>query len=209
MRTPLAILAALALSACVGATPGAFEDVAEGPALTLHLPGAAPARCDALVLYGIGGATFSPVYAGVADLKRMGCRVTERESKALGTYDDQGEFNVVIGHSLGGLQALRSPPGPRLIFTLDPASIALGMSCPKQAWCTNYFNPLDGINIIGAVSGADNVDCAVPGNCGLLDMIPVIAHVGIAGSNSIWRDIEARIKARSDEARELGTALGF
>lgn len=190
----VALIAALACASCATAsmvTPPMHE----------LAPGAGETAC---LVRGLGGPLTSYVEAGRGALEALGFRVVVNDMTVSPTALEP--CGVVIAHSAGAVPALATT-GPRMIFIIDGFATLL-QRCPADATCTNFYNPGD---LLGeTLAGAENINCFV--SCGVLDKLPVLAHMTMPASSEIWRTITAQIAGHAiaiqgDHARPSEVAL--
>lgn len=171
----IALIAALACASCSTAsivTPSMHE----------LAPGAGETAC---LVRGLGGPLTSYVEAGRGALESLGFRVVINDMTVSPTALEP--CGVVIAHSAGAVPALATP-GPRMIFIIDGFATLL-QRCPTDATCTNFYNPGD---LLGeTLVGAENINCFV--SCGVLDKVPMLAHMTMPASPEIWRTITGQI----------------
>ncbi len=143
----------------------------------------------------IGGATWpflSYIDLLKDELKAKGYQVDVRGPNNW-TELDLGEYDLIVGHSMGGRAAYQAPGGSRLIITVD-AYLAGAQYCPVGAHCINYFNSGHAWLGFGQVPGAKNIDCLMLAEgCGALSIIPVVGHVTMSLSPQLRRLILAQL----------------
>jgi hypothetical protein len=178
MRLSAAQVVAVVALACVSCSNSSLVT----PSMHELAPGAGETAC---LVRGLGGPLTSYVEAGRGTLEALGFHVVVNDMtvspKAL------EPCGVVVAHSAGALPALATT-GPRMIFIIDGFASLL-QHCPAEATCTNFYNPGDLLS--ETLDGAENVNCFV--SCGVLDKVPLLAHMTMPASSEVWTTISRKI----------------
>ena len=142
----------------------------------------------ACLVRGLGGPLTSYLTAGRGALEALGYRVAVHDMGALPA--DLADCSVIVAHSAGAVPALEMK-GPRLIFVIDGFASML-QRCPSGARCVNFYNLGDVLS--ETLAGARNVNCFT--DCGVLDAVPLLAHMTMPASPAVWAMIEQEIADR-------------
>jgi hypothetical protein len=180
--------AAQAAAVCVLVCASCSTDAMITPSMHELAPGAGETAC---LVRGLGGPLTSYVEAGRGTLEALGYRVVVNDMTV--SPETLELCGVVVAHSAGALPTLATT-GRRMIFIIDGFASLL-QHCPAEATCTNFYNPGDLLS--ETLDGAQNINCF--DSCGVLDKVPLLAHLTMPASPQIWRTISSQI-ARHAEA---------